>query len=371
MKYDLLDYDSFQTAKVFKQDYHVLLFFRESWGEVSFPTKFNINYHCINVWASLTGKASADLLRGLTDVILSGFSICVGKAREYVEPIVPATIWEQLTERRGHTDLLSHIKKCFPSVEELQSKKDFDRSVTEQLASRLEEVRKELAEQIEAKRAEEKRQRIERERQAAEQARIQAEKKAKRTAVVKKGAKRTLIVVDCIVAVCIALVIAGIIFSLQGISRLTMILPKEKNTICTPLQTLLSQQIGAGRGMLSVDDTSFIKKGKHSAGVKRQHCGRLGKTENCQTGVFLAYAGDQGYGLVDYEKNGSVRSILPCVKNAIFQRKKCLPPNMRSHSVCVTKYSETGGSKCNGWDATRPMEMIMRFLTDWYLQREG
>ncbi|MBQ8245753.1 MAG: hypothetical protein IJZ42_01295 [Lachnospiraceae bacterium] len=245
MKYDLLDYDSFQTAKVFKQDHHVLSFFRESWGEVSFPTKFNINYHCINVWASLTGKSSADLLRGLTeqyatgivkaysrvadimadkstchkiigelreDAILSGSSICVGKAREYVEPIVPATIWEQLTERCGHTDLLSRIKKSFPSVEELQSKKDFDRCVTEQLAARFEDVRKELAEQIEARRAKEERQRLEREKQKAEQARIQAEKKAKRTAAVKKGAKRTLIVIGAIFAVCIALVIAGIIF---------------------------------------------------------------------------------------------------------------------------------------------------------------
>ena len=245
MKYDLLDYDSFQTAKVFKQGHHVLSFFRESWGDVSFPTKFNINYHCINVWASLTGKSSADLLRGLTeqyatgivkaysriadmmankatcrkiigelreDVILSGGSICVGKAREHVEPIVHAATWEQLTERCGHTDLLSRIKKCFPAVEELQSKKDFDRSVTEQLAASFEDVRKELAEQIEARRAEEERQRIERERQAAEQARIQAEKKAKRTAAVKKGAKRTLIVIGGIVAACVALVIAGIIF---------------------------------------------------------------------------------------------------------------------------------------------------------------
>ena len=53
--------------------------------------------------------------------------------------------------------------------------------------------------------------------------------------------------------------------------------------------------------MLSVDDTSFVKKGTHCIGVKRQYCGSLGKRENCQVGVFLSYAGDSGYGLVDYD----------------------------------------------------------------------
>ena len=53
--------------------------------------------------------------------------------------------------------------------------------------------------------------------------------------------------------------------------------------------------------MLSVYDTSFVKKGTHCIGVKRQYCGSLGKRENCQVGVFLSYAGDSGYGLVDYD----------------------------------------------------------------------
>ena len=36
-----------------------------------------------------------------------------------------------------------------------------------------------------------------------------------------------------------------------------------------------------------IDESSFTKKGSHSAGVARQHNGRLGKEDNCQVGVFL------------------------------------------------------------------------------------
>src|SRR4029077_6128196 len=36
-----------------------------------------------------------------------------------------------------------------------------------------------------------------------------------------------------------------------------------------------------------IDESAFTKKGSHSAGVARQHNGRLGKEDNCQVGVFL------------------------------------------------------------------------------------
>ncbi|MCR4437078.1 MAG: IS701 family transposase [Eubacteriales bacterium] len=62
----------------------------------------------------------------------------------------------------------------------------------------------------------------------------------------------------------------------------------------------LSSRVNDPEGMLSVDSTEFVKKGKHSVGVSRQHCGRLGKTENCQSGVFIGYASEKGYGLVSY-----------------------------------------------------------------------
>lgn len=66
-------------------------------------------------------------------------------------------------------------------------------------------------------------------------------------------------------------------------------------------QDVLADQLSMDGGMLSVDDSGFPKKGKHSVGVKRQYCGCLGKRENCQVGVFLAYASEKGYGLVDRE----------------------------------------------------------------------
>jgi SRSO17 transposase len=53
--------------------------------------------------------------------------------------------------------------------------------------------------------------------------------------------------------------------------------------------------------ILVVDETGFIKKGKESVGVKRQYTGTAGKTENCQVGVFLAYASRRGQAFIDRE----------------------------------------------------------------------
>lgn len=75
--------------------------------------------------------------------------------------------------------------------------------------------------------------------------------------------------------------------------------PLPDQQLMDTYQLCLAAQLDAPGGMLSVDESSFVKKGTHSIGVKRQYCGRLGKTENCQVGVFVAYAGDKGYGLVD------------------------------------------------------------------------
>ena len=53
--------------------------------------------------------------------------------------------------------------------------------------------------------------------------------------------------------------------------------------------------------MLIVDETGFLKKGEKSVGVGRLYTGTAGKRENCQIGVFAAYASEKGSALVDRE----------------------------------------------------------------------
>jgi SRSO17 transposase len=50
--------------------------------------------------------------------------------------------------------------------------------------------------------------------------------------------------------------------------------------------------------VLVVDEAGFLKKGTHSVGVARQYSGSAGRVENCQVGVFLAYANHLGQALI-------------------------------------------------------------------------
>lgn len=55
------------------------------------------------------------------------------------------------------------------------------------------------------------------------------------------------------------------------------------------------------QGVLIGDGSGFPKKGEHSCGVKRQYCGRLGKVDNCQVGIFLGYACRYGHTLLEHQ----------------------------------------------------------------------
>jgi SRSO17 transposase len=67
------------------------------------------------------------------------------------------------------------------------------------------------------------------------------------------------------------------------------------------LRSYISDYLAASDAVGVIDETGFLKKGIHSAGVARQYSGTAGRVENCQIGVFLAYASDQGQTLLDRE----------------------------------------------------------------------
>ena len=70
-----------------------------------------------------------------------------------------------------------------------------------------------------------------------------------------------------------------------------------------PLLAELARQVGAELGeedgVLVLDPSGFPKKGRHSVGVERQWCGRLGKVDNCQIGVYLGYVSSVEHTLID------------------------------------------------------------------------
>jgi SRSO17 transposase len=65
------------------------------------------------------------------------------------------------------------------------------------------------------------------------------------------------------------------------------------------LRDYVVEHLADERAVLIVDETGFVKKGTQSAGVKRQYSGTAGRIENCQIGVFLAYASRHGHPFLD------------------------------------------------------------------------
>jgi SRSO17 transposase len=75
----------------------------------------------------------------------------------------------------------------------------------------------------------------------------------------------------------------------------------DPDAVCDELRTYVTEHLGDPTSVLVIDETGFLKKGRHSAGVARQYSGTAGRIENCQIGVFLAYASQHGHVLLDRE----------------------------------------------------------------------
>ncbi|WP_442875155.1 IS701 family transposase [Actinoplanes sp. NBC_00393] len=75
----------------------------------------------------------------------------------------------------------------------------------------------------------------------------------------------------------------------------------DRDAVRDAVRARIVAELGDPGGVLVADETGFIKKGKHSAGVQRQYTGTTGKVDNCQIGVFLAYHAPAGQALIDRE----------------------------------------------------------------------
>jgi len=121
-----------------------------------------------------------------------------------------------------------------------------------------------------------------------------------------------------------------------------------------PLVAELVRQVGAALGradaVLVIDPSAFAKKGTESVGVQRQWCGRLGKVDNCQVGVFLAYVSAEEQALVD------TRLYLPkdWARSKARRAKAGVPAEVRfrtRHKQALEMLDEHADALPHGWVA--------------------
>ena len=87
----------------------------------------------------------------------------------------------------------------------------------------------------------------------------------------------------------------------DGMQRLLNFYRWDADAVRDDLRGYVLNQLGDPAGVVVADETGFLKKGVHSAGVQRQYSGTAGRIENCQLGVFLTYTSPWGRALIDRE----------------------------------------------------------------------
>jgi SRSO17 transposase len=86
----------------------------------------------------------------------------------------------------------------------------------------------------------------------------------------------------------------------QGVQRLLNAAVWDGEGVRDDLRAYVVDALGErASGVLIVDETGFLKKGRHSCGVARQYTGTAGTTTNAQVGVFLTYASARGAAFID------------------------------------------------------------------------
>src|SRR6266567_2384802 len=87
----------------------------------------------------------------------------------------------------------------------------------------------------------------------------------------------------------------------DGMQRLLATYQWDADLVRDDLRVYVLEHLRDPQAVLVIDETGFLKKGTKSVGVQRQYSGTAGRVENCQIGVFLAYASQAGHTLLDRE----------------------------------------------------------------------
>jgi SRSO17 transposase len=136
----------------------------------------------------------------------------------------------------------------------------------------------------------------------------------------------------------------------QALQKFIGQMPWDHRPHLTELARQVGVDIGEADGVIVFDPSGFAKKGTESVGVQRQWCGRLGKIENCQVGVYMGYVSRVDHALVD------VRLYLPAewAKDKK-RRKKCGVPKevqfKTRHELALDMLREQGARLPHAWIA--------------------
>lgn len=136
----------------------------------------------------------------------------------------------------------------------------------------------------------------------------------------------------------------------QGLQKFIGQADWDHRPLLAELSWQVGTELGEADGVLVFDPSSFPKKGTESVGVARQWCGRLGKVDNCQVAVYLAYASRKEHALVD------VRLYLPkeWTRSRKRLRKAGVPKGVRfrtRHELALDMLDEHGALLPHAWVA--------------------
>ena len=129
----------------------------------------------------------------------------------------------------------------------------------------------------------------------------------------------------------------------DGVQRLVRTARWDADAVRDDLRAYVVEHLGDEDAVLVVDETGFLKKGSKSAGVARQYSGTAGRIENCQIGVFLAYASHRGRAFLDRElylpqawiDDGARRRAAGVPEEATFHTKPALARRMLARAFAA------------------------------------